>query len=304
VTRLGYLAISAAAVLWAVGATVASTLLDRGASTVELTAARSWLGAAGMAVIVGASRRNRHGEGPGLTGAIPFGLALAAVNFCYYFAISRLPVAIAIVVQYTAPGFVVLWVAAVERVRPSVRVLGALALAFGGVALLAEVPSLLARGELSLDGLGLLAAIGSAVAFGAYMLLGEKLGRRYRAQGALLRGFIVSSIFWAVVVAARGRPDTLLDTSFTAGIVFVALGATLVPFLLFLWGVGHVGAARAGIVSTLEPLMAALLAYAWLDQSLTGWQLAGGAMVLGGIGVVQSERPRDPEVLAEAAAAE
>lgn len=302
--RLGYLAISTAAVLWAVGATVASRLLDRGASTVELTAARAWLGAVGMAVIILASRRRRRGEGLGLVAAIPFGLALAAVNFCYYFAISRLPVAIAIVVQYTAPGFVVLWVAAAEGSKPSARVLGALALAFGGVALLAEVPTLIARGELTLDGLGLLAAIGSAVAFASYMLLGESLGRRFRAEGALLRGFIVSSIFWAVAVAARGRPDTLLDTSFTAGIVFVALGATLAPFLLFLWGIGHVGAARAGIVSTLEPLVAALLAYAWLDQTLTGWQLAGGAMVLAGIGVVQSERPRAPEVLAEAAAVE
>lgn len=304
--RLGYLAIATAALLWAVGATVASRLLDRGASTVELTAARAWLGALGLAAIVAAmgKRRASAQRGLGLRASVPFGLGIAAVNFTYYLAISRLPVAIAIVIQYTAPGLVVLWVAAVDRARPTARVLGALALAFAGVALLAELPALIARGELTLDGVGLLAAIGSAVSFATYMLLGERLARRYRSEGALLRGFAVSSVFWIAVVAARGRPDTLLDPSFTAGILFVALGATLAPFALFLWGLGYVGASRAGIVSTLEPLIAAVLAYAWLGQSLTGWQLAGGAMVLAGIGVIQSERPRAPEVMTEAAAVE
>jgi drug/metabolite transporter (DMT)-like permease len=51
-----------------------------------------------------------------------------------------------------------------------------------------------------------------------------------------------------------------------------------------------VGASRAGIVSTLEPLSGALLAYAWLHQTLTPLQLAGGAMVIAGVAIVQAEQ--------------
>ena len=60
----------------------------------------------------------------------------------------------------------------------------------------------------------------------------------------------------------------------------------------------------ASIVSTLEPLAAAVIAFVWLDQTLSGWQLAGGLLVIAGIGLVQIERPLSPEVLAERAAVE
>lgn len=311
-SRLGYLAIASAAVLWATGATVASRLFDRGAAPIEVAAARAWIATIGIGVLVLAARwrrarRTSSREGPrrpGLRSVVPFGLSIAAANFLYYFAISRLPVAIAIVIQYTAPGLVVLWTATAARRRPSARVAWALALAFLGVALLAELPQVVARGEARLDAAGILAALGSAMAFAVYMLTGESLGRVFGPDGALLRGFGVAGIFWIAVLGTRGRPDTLLDSSFAPGILFVSIGATIAPFLLFLWGLGHVGASRAAIVATLEPLAAAAFAYLWLDETLGALQVVGAAMVVAGIAVVQSERPAAPEVLAEAAAVE
>ena len=305
-SRAGYLAASAAAILWAAGATVAGRMFERGASPLQLTAARSWIGVLTVGALILVVRRTRaqpRRRAP-FAHIVVFGAAIAAVNFSYYFAISRLPVAIAIVIQYTAPGLVVLYAAVVERVRPSPRVMAALGLALVGVALLAEVPSLIARGELTLDALGLLAAFGSAISFTAYMLSGQALGARVGPDGALLRGFVVASIIWIVALSFGGRPDTLLDPSLTGQILFVSIGATVAPFLLFLWGIGRVGASRAGIVSTLEPLTAALFAWIWLSQSLDPLQIAGGVMVVAGIAVVQSERPRDQQMLVEAAAVE
>jgi drug/metabolite transporter (DMT)-like permease len=74
--------------------------------------------------------------------------------------------------------------------------------------------------------------------------------------------------------------------------------------MLFVWGLEHVSPSDAGIVSTLEPLAAALFAFLWLDQSLSGWQLAGATLVIAGIGIVQTERPEQRDVLAERAAIE
>ncbi|MEX2394717.1 MAG: EamA family transporter [Actinomycetota bacterium] len=300
---VGYWAISAAAVLWAVGGAYASRLIDEGASFVELTEARAWITALVLLVVVARSRPARSGEGkPPLWLVVAFGLSIAAANLTYYASLSRLPVAVAITIQYTAPGLVVGWTAFAERKGPSRRVAAALIAAVIGVALLAELPAVLASGEVRLDGIGLLIAVASAFAFATYMLTGERVGRSLGAQRSVLQGFLVASALWVVVQSLRGRPDTLLDERFVPGVIFLAVATTIAPFLLFVWGLGRIRASDAGIMSTLEPLTAAVIAFVWLDQSLAGWQLVGAALVIVGIGLVQAERPATEEMLTERAA--
>lgn len=303
--KLGYLAVSTAAVLWAFGGTLARFLIDRGASIVELTEARAWITVAGIGIVVALRREGRWPSVlPPWPLVVTFGLAVAGVNLFYYVAVAELPVAVAITVQYTAPGLVVVWVMAAERRLPPRRIVWALVLALVGVAMLAGLPRVLRAGGLGLSVLGLAAAFGSAVTFAGYMLTGEKIGPMLGARRTLLAGFAVASVFWVMVQAARGRPETLLDPDFVPGVLVLAVVTTLIPFLLFLWGLERVGASRAGITSTLEPLTGAVIAFFWLGQTLDGWQLAGASMVVAGIGTIQLERPQTPEVLAERAALE
>lgn len=302
--RVGYAAVSAAAVLWAVGGAYASRLIDQGAALVELTAARAWITALVLGAVLWRQRGAEPSSGVGLPITVLFGCSIAAANFTYYLSLSRLPVAIAITIQYTAPGLVVLWSALVDRKAPSRRVVLALAGAIFGVALLAELPGVFSQGGLRLDGLGLAASVAAALAFATYILTGERVGRGLGPQRAVMRGFLVASVIWIVVQAVRGRPDTLLNTRFVAGYVFLALATTVAPFWLFVWGLGRIRATEAGIISTLEPLTAALIAFVWLGQTLSGWQVAGAALVLLGIGIVQVERPAAEEVLTERAAVE
>lgn len=306
--RLGYLAVALAAVLWAVGGNVARALADRGASVVELTEARAWIAVAGTGALLLRRTRPRpagavRASWRSLVVVVPFGLALASANLTYYLAVSLLPVAVAIVIQYTAPGLVVLWTSLVEKRRPSRRVTGALLLVLAGVVLLSRfrLGSGIAGG---LDPAGLAAAAGSSFAFAAYMLLGERVGRRFGPERSVFYGFVVAGAAWGIVQGMRGAPRTLLQPSLLPGILYLGVFATIVPFFLFLWGLQKVEASRAGIVSTLEPLTAALIAYVWLGQALSASQLAGAAMVIGGIGIVQTEQPAAPEVLAERAVAE
>lgn len=292
--RLGFLAVSAAAVLWAFGGTYVSTLIDKGASALEITEARAWI--AFLALGWWTWWRSRRRDAPTSQESCPawivilFGLSIAAANYFYYSAIGSLPVAVAIVIQYTAPALVVLWLAFAARRAPSARVVLALAAAFGGVALLSELPDVLAGQGTSLAPRGVAAAIASAFAFASYIITGERVERAAGPVGSLARGFGVASVMWIVIQATRGRPDTLLDPSLLPGVLLLAVVATIIPFPLFLWGLARIGPSRAGIVSTLEPLSAAVLAYVWLDQSLTGIQIAGAALVVAGIAVVQSER--------------
>lgn len=292
--RLGFLAVSGAAVLWAFGGTYARKLIDRGASPLEITEARAWIAFLALGAWTlwrGRVRGKReHRERVSLWIVVLFGLSLAAANYFYYSAVATLPVAVAIVIQYTAPGLVVLWLGVVAKKRPSRRVVAALTAAFAGVALLSELPDALSGGATSLAPRGVAAAIASAFAFAAYILTGEYVERSAGPVGSLVRGFGIASVLWIVVQATRGRPDTLLDTSLLPGVLVLAVVATIIPFSLFLWGLARIGPSRAGIVSTLEPLSAAFLAYFWLDQSLGGLQIAGAALVVAGIAVVQAER--------------
>lgn len=289
---LGFASVSAAAVLWAVGATYARGLIDRGAEVAELTAARAWIAMAGLGLFM--LLRRKPASSVGLL-VIPFGLALTAANFFYYLAISRLPVAVAVVVQYTAPAMVVLYTALQSRRRPSRRTTAALLIAFAGVILISGMGRESQAG--SLDSGGLAAAIISAVGFATYVVLGEKLGEKMGIQRTTFWGFVVASVFWTVAQLQAGTPRTLINPEFIPGVLFLGVATTIAPFSLFLWGVQRVGSSAAGIVSTLEPVAAAVLAYLWLGQSLEPMRVVGAAAVVLGIAIVQSERR--PEAISE-----
>lgn len=291
--RTGYLAVATAAVLWAIGGNYASTIIDRGASVPQLTAARAWIAMAGTGAIF-MMRRSRL---PARRGPFPyklviaFGVSLTAANLTYYLAIARLPVAIAIIVQYTAPGLVVVWKAVGEGAKPSRRVTYALLIATAGVVLLSGLQDLLGDEGFRLDGLGLAAAAASALTFASYVLTGERLSERLPTEAGVFSGFVVASIIWVGVQALSGPADTLTDPRFIPGILFLGIVTTIAPFMLFLYGLKLVSASPAGIISTLEPVTAAVLAYLWLGQELTIWQWIGAAAVVVGIGVVQSDKP-------------
>jgi len=289
----GFAAVASAAVLWAASATYARKLIDRGAAPIEISAARAWIAFLVLGAVVLLRRRSdagTKGPRPPVAVVIGFGLAIAGANYFYYSAIQRLPVAVAIVIQYTAPALVVLWLAAVERKRPSGVVIVAIVGAIGGVALLSDLPRVLSSGDVRLSAAGIVFALGSAVSFASYIVFGERMVPIYGPEGTLTRGFGVAGALWIVVIAARGRPDTLLDGSLLPGVVLIGFIATVIPFMLFIWGLQRIRASRAAIVSTLEPVSAAFFAYVWLDQRLDAWQLAGAALVIAAIAVVQTEQ--------------
>jgi DME family drug/metabolite transporter len=275
-------AIALAASLWAAAGVVASRLFDGGVDPLELVGARAAVAALGLGAIPASWRPPRErGRALALVG---LGLALALVTASYYLAIERLPVAIGIVLQYTGPLLVVVWAAWFARRTPTPAVLGALAAATVGVGLVTGV----APGHLGgLDGVGVILGFGAAVTFAAYTILSEVVRASYEPLSALFRAFCIAAGFWAVILAAGGVAGDLWAQGVLGPVLFVGVGGTLVPFLLYLWAVPHVRAERASIVATLEPVVAAALAWLWIGQTLTAAQIAGGLLVIGAVGVVQ-----------------
>lgn len=287
---LGLAAIAGAAALWAGAATVARSLFDGGVDPVHLAASRSLVTFAGLLAVPAARARppgTSWRKDLGLLASL--GLSIAAVNAVYYVSIQRLSVAVAIVIQYTAPAMVVAWTALRAHKRPPNTILISLGAAVLGVGLVSELFS----GELGrLDPLGLAMAGLSALLFATYTLLSQEAGARYGVLPALLRAFALATLAWVVALAPSGVPRDLLVAQRLPAIVFVGLGGTLAPFFLYLWGVGHVRAERASIAATLEPVLAALFAYLLLGQGLSSQQLAGGTLVVAAVAALQVKRQR------------
>jgi len=281
---VGLVAVAGAATLWAVGAAVARTLFDDGVPPIELVQARSYISVVGLAVLPAAWRKP---EVANHRAVIALGLAIAFVNTFYYLAIQRLAVAVALVLQYTGPAMVVAWVALTTRKRPPIEILVALVATFWGVVLASE---LIGADVGALDLVGIACGIGSAVMFATYTVVSEKASDVYGVIGALFRGFCVASVLWLIFQIPQGWPHALTSPEHLPRVLFVGVAGTLAPFLLYLWGVEKIRAERAVIAATLEPVVAGVVAWIWLDQVLSGLQLVGGLIIVVAVASLQIRR--------------
>jgi DME family drug/metabolite transporter len=137
---------------------------------------------------------------------------------------------------------------------------------------------------------GLAMALASAVLFATYTLLSEELQASYGTFGAMFRAFVAASVFWIAFQTPRGVPTALFRPENLPEVLFVGLGGTLAAFILYVWGIGHVRSERAAIAATLEPVMGGMVAYLWLGQALTPVQIAGGALVIAAVVMLQTRR--------------
>jgi drug/metabolite transporter (DMT)-like permease len=298
---LGYAMVWTAATLFAVNGTVSKVVLSSGISPVELTEIRSLGAFAGFAVVL-ALRRPRalrvgRRELPFL---VLFGVTgLAFVQWFYFVSIHRLPVGIALLIQYIAPLLVALWARYVFHEAVRRRIWLALALALGGLSLIVEVWG----GQLELDGVGVAAALAAAGAFAVYVLAAERGLRSRDAISLSCYGFLFAGAFWAVVhplwrfpagrlddrVSLLGNLDRF-DAPVWLLVAFVVGVGSMLSFALIVSALHHVPATRVGIVAMLEPVVAALVAYLWLGEELDSIQLLGGMLVLIAIVLAQTAR--------------
>jgi drug/metabolite transporter (DMT)-like permease len=297
---LGYAMTVAAALLFGLNGVVSKVVLSSGLGSLRLSEVRS-TGAAvglllGLAVLAPRRLRCRRGEWRFF---LLFGvLGLTSVQLFYFLAIGRLPVGIALLIEYVAPLLVALWAryAGHELVRR--RIWAALFLALGGLAAVVQIWH-----GLSLNGVGIAFAALDTVAFAVYILLAEHGVRRRDPISVSGFGFGVSALFWAIVQPwwrfpghIAGRDVSLLGhlhawhLPLWALVLWVIVIGTIAPFALVVSALRHLPASRVGIVAMLEPVAAAALAWAWLGESLDAAQLAGGAVVLAGIVLAQTAR--------------
>jgi len=212
-------------------------------------------------------------------------LGVAASNYFYYVAIQRTSVAIAIIVQYTAPVWVLLYVVARGQQKLSTQKVAAVVVAIGGIALTIGVVG--SASTLRLDSYGFIAALLASFSFAIYNVGGHRILARYDRWRVLVWTLMSASIFWLIV----NPPWKIASAHYTAAqwtFLFVfSMISVLGAFSLYFLGLQHLEPTRAIIASCLEPVFSILLAAAFVGERVRASQSVGIVLVLAAIVIVQ-----------------
>lgn len=297
---VGYGMVALAATLFAINGTVSKVILGSGVDAQQLTEVRCAGALVGLMLIALATRPAAlplsRSELPLILALGVVGLAL--VQWSYFFAIHRVPIGVALVVQFVGPILVALWARFVYGEHVRARIWIALVLAITGLVLIVELWQTNRP-----NGAGLAAAALAAVTYAAYILLAER-GVRHRDPISLSAwGFFFATLFWSLVAPWWNFPSGRVgsDVSLLGNLAsrhlpvwglmlwMIVLG-TIVPFALVVGALRRISATRVGITAMLEPVVAIAIAWAWLGESLNPLQISGAAVTLAGVALALSSR--------------
>ncbi|MEV7205442.1 MULTISPECIES: DMT family transporter [Streptomyces] len=287
----------ASAVAFGGSGVAAKPLIEAGLDPLHVV----WLRVAGAALVM-LPLAVRHRSLPRRRPALVAGyglLAVAGVQACYFAAISRIPVGVALLVEYLAPALVLGWVRFVQR-RPVTRAAAlGVVLAVGGLACVVEVWS-----GLGFDALGLLLALGAACCQVGYFVLSDQgsdagdeapdpLG--VIAYGLLVGAAVLTFVArpWSMDWSVLGGTASMDGTSVAAALLlaWIVLIATVLAYVTGIVAVRRLSPQVAGVVACLEAVIATVLAWVLLGEHLSAPQIVGGVVVLAGALIAQSSTP-------------
>jgi DME family drug/metabolite transporter len=214
-------------------------------------------------------------------------LGVAASNYFYYVAIQKTSVAVAIIVQYTAPVWVLLYVVARGQQKISLQKITAVGVALTGIALTIGIVGAKSASSLRLDSYGLFAALLASFSFAFYNVGGHRILARFDRWRVLIWTLTSAAVFWLFV----NPPWKVLAAHYApaqwAFLFLFSMISVLGAFSLYFQGLQHLEPTRAIIASCLEPVFSIVLAAAFLGEGLRTIQMLGIVLVLSAIVIVQ-----------------
>lgn len=197
-----------------------------------------------------------------------FGLALAGMNLCFYESIDRLPLGIAVTIEFVGPlGLAVL---GSHRARDLLWAL----LAATGILLLSG-----GVGGEGIDALGALLALVAGGFWAFYIVQSARVGRALSGLGGLAIAMSISAVLVAPLGVAQGAGDFASLAVLGAGLG-VGLLSSAIPYGLELEALRRLPHAVFGVLMSLEPAVAALVGLVFLSQALAALEVLGIALVV------------------------
>jgi drug/metabolite transporter (DMT)-like permease len=288
----GYLCVMTGAMMWASSGTAGKALFEGGVEALDLVQIRVTLASIILFLFLVVFSRDSLRIRPRDIGYFLLlgGVFMALVQGTYFYTISKIQVAAAILIQYLAPIFVAIYSMVFWKERSTFFKIAALFLAFGGCYLVVGGYNL---ELLRMNRLGIMGGVASAVCFAGYSLLGERGMHRYKPWTVLFYALVFSIPTWHILHPPFQYMRMAFDPSQWLWMVYIAVVGTILPFGLFFVGINYIRSTRASITATLEPISAGFFAFFALGETMEILQIVGGAMVVGAVVLLQIQQEQD-----------
>jgi inner membrane transporter RhtA len=201
------------------------------------------------------------------TDVLLYGITLALMNLCFYEALDRLPLGIAVTLEFVGPLTV-----AIAGSRTRLDVLWVL-LAAAGILLLA--PGI---GD-GLDPLGVVLALAAGAFWGSYIIIAARVGRGPAGLGGLAIAMCVATVILIPYGMAEGGSEILVPATLLTGLG-VALLSSVIPYSVELEALRRLPERTFGVLMSIEPAVAALVGVVALGQALAGREILAIALVV------------------------
>jgi len=292
VSRKGYLCVILAAVMWAISGTSGKYLFQHGLTPYDVVQLRLTISTPILAIALAIKNPQllKIEKSDIFYFAILGIVGMGMVQFTYFYAISKIKVAAAILLEYLAPVFIALYSVIVAGERLSGPTVIALCGAFLGCYLVVGGYDL---NLLSMNKLGILGGLAAAASFAWYSIHGERGMRRYHPWTVFFYALVFATILWNVLHPPLASFQKNCTPFMWTLIVYIAIFGTLLPFGLYFEGINLIRSTRASITATLEPISAGILSFVFLGEKLALPQIAGGLLVIGSIVLLQLAKEED-----------
>lgn len=220
-------------------------------------------------------------------------IGFAGVQTTYFYAIARLPVSIALILEFTAPLWIALWLRYIRKHQVAKSMWVGLAAAFVGLILLAQVWK-----GLTLNGPGVIGALASAFALTVYFLISKDMSGSRTGGEILTWGLGITALTYAIIMPWWSYPTHYLTKKVellgrfhghhAPGWLLVAsviVMGTVVPYTFVMAGIVRTTASTGSVIGMIEPILAGVFAWILLGERFNLIQLIGAAVVLVGIAI-------------------
>jgi len=298
---LGFALVITGSTLFIVNAGVSRVALRAGVDPVSLTTVRVTGTFLVLLLVAALFRRDALRPPRGRLGVlvVAHGLVgVAALQWTYFVAIDRLPLGMALLIEFQAPILVAVWARVVQKEHVRNRMWVGLALAMVGLAAATNIWE-----GVVLDTIGIAAALGAALCFAAYFLIGEHGVGLLDPLRVILWSFFVASLALNTVSPITEFPVALLEKQTSmlgildayvvpvwALLAWVVVLGTVVPFAVELFALRHLRATTVTMVAMVEPVGVSALGWIWFSETLGVVAILGGVAVVAGIVLAQTAR--------------
>ena len=230
---------------------------------------------------------------------IIFGVVgVAAVTSFYFFAIKYLYVSVALVIEFTASIWIVLYLRFIKKKQVSPIMWVGIACAFSGLFLLSQIWT-----GTTLHPLGVAVAFADAFALAIYILFADRLSQTRTSLSLMAWGLGVAAVFWSLVLPWWNFPFEYLTNTYSlegnlsnysapgwALVLWIIIVGTVIPYLLTVTGIRELSASTGSVIGMIEPLFAGAIAWWLLNEAFNTTQLIGCAVLLVGIYLADKAR--------------